>query len=71
MLYLGILHKVHYTFTGINDSAVNEKLANAFNVTPPFRLEDFTYGSDKLLEIIFQHLSDTSFDGLTVNKELS
>lgn len=54
---------------GLTDGAVNEEVARAFNVTPPFRLEDFTYSSDKLMEIMFSHLSNTSFDGITVGLE--
>ena len=52
--------------TGLKDDAVNEEIAQAFNITPPFKLEDFTYNNNKFLEIIFRHLEDTSFDGVTV-----
>lgn len=52
---------------GLSDNAVNEKIARAFNVTAPFTLENFTYSNDNLLEIIFRHLENTSFDGFTVS----
>ncbi len=55
-------------FTGIDDSDTNAALARAYNVTPPFRLEDFTYDSDTLLNIIFNHINNTSFAGITVMK---
>ena len=50
----------------LNDNAVNEEIARTFNITPPFRLEDFTYSNHKLLEIMFRHLEKTSFNGITV-----
>ena len=53
--------------SALKDSAVNEEIAKAFNVTPPFGLEDFTYSSHKLQEIIFKHLANTSFNGLSVS----
>ena len=37
-----------------------------FNLSSPFKLEDFNYDNYKVLEIIFGHLSETSFHGLTV-----
>ena len=54
---------------GLNDSEVNDEITQAFNITPPFRLEDFTYNNHKLMEIMFQHLANTSFDGITVIQE--
>ena len=33
-----------------------------------FRLNNFTYSSDALVNIIFKHLSNTSFDGITVSE---
>ena len=57
---------IYSLWIGLNDSEVNEEVSQAFNVTPPFRLEDFTYTSDKLMELMFDHLSNTSFDGITV-----
>ena len=52
---------------GINDDeALNTELAQAYNVTPPFKLQDFNYDSDRLLDVIFGHLERTSFKGLTV-----
>lgn len=56
----------HGIYTGLSDNAVSEEVAQAFNITPPFRLGDFTYNNNKLVEIIFRHLSSTSFDGITV-----
>jgi hypothetical protein len=53
---------------GISDTTLNEELAQAFNTTPaPFRIEDFTYDSDRLLNVVFGHLENTSFDGVTVS----
>lgn len=49
------------------DQELNQKLANHFNVAPPFGLEDFTYKSSTLLEVISGYLSNTSFDGITVS----
>ncbi len=51
---------------GLRDNAVNEEIARAFNITPPFRLEDFTYSNHKLLDVIFGHLENTFFNGITV-----
>ena len=51
---------------GLNDSMINDDIAQAFNSTTPFRLENFTYSNHKLLEIIFRHLENTSFKGVTV-----
>ena len=55
------------SYTGLNDSAVNEELAHAFNMSPPFQLEKFTYNNHKLMDVMFQHLSNTSFNGITVS----
>ena len=52
--------------TAISDPEVNDEIVRTFNLTSPFKLEDFTYTNYKLLEIIFEHLANTSFDGLTV-----
>ncbi len=54
-------------FPGLNNRAINEEIAQAYNITPPFRLEDFSYSNDKVLEVVFSHLSNTSFDGFTVS----
>ena len=53
---------------GLHDDGISDEIAQAFNITPPFRLDDFTYSNNLLLEIIFRHLEDTSFNGITVNK---
>ena len=52
---------------GLNDSDINLETARAFNISPPFRLEDFTYSSPKLKDVMFEHLANTSFDGITVS----
>ena len=52
--------------SGISDSAINAELVEAYNTTHPFQLQDFTYSNDKLLEIVFSHLENTSFEGVTV-----
>ncbi len=57
-------------FLGLNDNDINEEIAQTFNITPPFRLEDFTYSNYKLLEVIFRHLENTSFNGVTVMASL-
>ena len=47
---------------------LNTELAQAYNTGPyPFRLENFTYESDGLLQVMFEHLSSTSFNGITVS----
>lgn len=61
--YCALIISLHL---GLNDDDVNEGIAQAFNITQPFRLEDFTYSNNLLLEIIFRHLENTSFDGITV-----
>ena len=54
-----------------DDEALNTELAEAYNVTPPFRLHDFNYDSDRLLmDVLFGHLERTSFKGLGVSKIL-
>ena len=50
----------------LKDEATNEAMAEAFNVTPPFRLENFSYSSDMLVNITFGHMSKTNFSGITV-----
>ena len=50
-----------------DDEALNTELAEAYNVTPPFRLHDFNYDSDKLLDVIFGYLERTSFQGFGVS----
>ena len=52
---------------GLDDNAVNEELAQAYSVSPPFRLEKFTYSNHKLMDIMLQYLSNTSFNGITVS----
>ena len=52
--------------TGLNDNETNREVAEAFNTTQPFRLEDFTYSNRKLMDIMIGHLSNTSFNGITV-----
>lgn len=41
----------------------------ALNTTMPFRLEDFDYKYNNVMEIIFDHLRNTSFDGVTVSQK--
>ena len=55
---------------GIDDPVINAELAEAYNVTQPFSLEDFTYDNRGLLDVMFDFLSNTSFDGVTVSKYL-
>ena len=43
----------------------------ALNITTPFRLEDFDYRHNNVMEIIFDHLRSTSFDGVTVSSEFN
>ena len=56
----------HCAILGLGDNTINEEITQAFNITPPFRLENFAYNNEKLLEIIFGHLHNTSYTGLTV-----
>ena len=32
-------------------------------------LEDFTYNNSKFVELLFGHLNDTNFNGITVRKK--
>ena len=48
------------------NSEINEEIAQQFNITPPFRLEDFTYRNRRVRDLVFEHLANTSFDGVTV-----
>ena len=57
------------SIAGIADQALNAELAQAYNVMPPFNLENFTYDSRRLLDVIFDHLGNTSFDGVSVSIE--
>ena len=52
----------------IADSEVNSWLASAYGLPngTSFSLEDFNYRSDALTNITFDHLSNTSFNGITV-----
>ena len=52
----------------IGDSEVNSRLASAYGLPngTSFSLEDFDYQSDALTNITFGHLSNTSFNGITV-----
>jgi hypothetical protein len=52
----------------ISDSEVNSMLASAYGLPNGtlFGLEDFNYQSDALTNITFGHLSNTSFNGITV-----
>ena len=61
---------MHYVAlnSGIQDPDLNAKLARTYNVTPPFGLEDFTYTNSDLLDIVFQHMTNTSFSGVTVSQ---
>ena len=47
----------------------NQKMSMAYGLEPgeKFRLNNFTYSSDALVNIIFKHLSNTAFDGITVS----
>ena len=53
---------------GIADPDLNAELALAYNVTAPFSLEDFTYDNRRLLDVMFDYLSNTTFDGVSVSK---
>ena len=53
--------------TGLNDDEVKEELSQEFNITS-FNIENFTYESNKLTEIVLGHLENTSFEGITVSQ---
>ena len=53
---------------GLSDPTIDAELSQAFNTTSPFRIEDFTYNNDRLLDVIFGHLENTSFRGVTVSQ---
>lgn len=50
----------------ITNESVNEELAREFKINSSFRLEDFAYSSETFMEIIFNNLANTEFDGITV-----
>ena len=52
----------------ISDSEINSRLASVYGLPNGtlFRLENFDYRSDALTNITFGHLSNTSFNGITV-----
>ena len=52
---------------GIGDATLNQALAEAFNTQSTFNLSDFNYNSDELLQVIFRHIENTSFNGITVS----
>ena len=54
---------------GIGDATLNQALAEAFNAQSTFNLSDFNYNSDELLQVIFRHIKNTSFNGVTVSVE--
>lgn len=58
----------NYFYADISDSEVNSRLASAYGLPNGtlFGLENFNYGSDALTNITFGHLSNTSFNGITV-----
>ena len=53
----------------IDDNETNQQLRMAYELgqNNSFGLNDFSYSSDALLNIIFGHLSNTSFNGITVS----
>ena len=46
---------------------LNMEIAEAFNLAYPFRLEDISYKSNRLQDVLFEHLESTWFDGITVS----
>ena len=55
-----------YFSVGIRGAALNTELSQAYNTTPPFDIQDFTYDSRELMDVILGHLESTEFDGVTV-----
>ena len=60
-----------FTYADINpdpNSNLNEHLAQSYlnNSGDTFHLEQFTYKSDALLDVIFNHVKNTSFMGISV-----
>jgi len=53
--------------SGLSDPAINADFSAAYNVTN-FRLEDFTYSRDYAKRLLFQHLEQTNFIGITVSR---
>ena len=49
----------------INPS-LNQQLAAAYGAGRSFQIEDFTYHSDALTDLIFNRIKGTSFSGITV-----
>ena len=56
---------IHFN-TDLSDSAVNAEIARSVNSSLPFALEDFDYNNHKLMEVMFRHLENTNFAGITV-----
>ena len=50
----------------IKNTSLNVHLAEAYRVNETFEIENFTYQSDALTNLIFNNVEDTSFSGITV-----
>ena len=57
---------VYFLCVDLDDTMTNERIAESFNLAPPFSIEEFSYSNDELLEVIFEHIENISFDGITV-----
>ena len=60
ILYFSLL------FLDIDDPSLNGRLEEAYRVNGRFEIENFTYQSDALTNLIFNNVEDTSFSGITV-----
>ena len=49
--------------------SVGTELVQAYNTTPPFDIQDFTYDRRELMDVILGHLESTEFDGVTVRNK--
>lgn len=55
-----------FVILDIESPSLNEHLVEAYGVNGVFEIENFTYQSDALTNLIFNNIEDTSFSGITV-----
>lgn len=49
-----------------NNSELNGKAREEAGLTSSFRIENFTYNNSAIVEVLFNHLERTQFQGITV-----
>lgn len=69
MMYVYSLSTPNRPHADVSSSEVNSKLASAYGLSNgTFGLEHFDYRSDAMTNITFDHLGNTSFNGITVTR---